>query len=125
LALPRQNFLNSICLFWFLTPYISLTGNENIFWANQNVFFLATLFPLLTFAVFFLDENNSHTFRTNLVATMLGALSTLSMASGLAVPFFLSIAFLLVFRNYLFAVFNFMTGVFNLLFLSKRNERHY
>jgi hypothetical protein len=94
-----------------LTPYISLTGNENIFWANQNVFFLATLFPLLTFTVFFLDENNSHKLRTNLVATMLGALSTLSMASGLAVPFFLSLAFLLVFRDYLFAVVNFMIGV--------------
>jgi hypothetical protein len=94
-----------------LTPYISLTGSENIYWANQNVFFLATLFPLLTFAVFFLDEKNSHTIWVNSVATMLGALSTLSMASGLAVPFFLSLAFLFVFRNYFFALSNFIIGV--------------
>jgi hypothetical protein len=111
IGFANTKFPNFYLIVLVLTPFISLTGSENIYWANQNVFFLATLFPLLTFAVFFLDERNTHTLQVNLVATMLGALSTLSMASGLAVPFFLSLTFFLVFRNYLFGLINFIIGV--------------
>jgi len=111
IGFANTRFPNFYLTILVLTPYISLTGSENIYWANQNVFFLATLFPLLTFAVFFLHESSTHSLQVNLVATILGALSTLSMASGLAVPFFLSLVFFLVFRNYLFGSINFIIGV--------------
>jgi hypothetical protein len=99
-------------------PFFSLTGFENIYWVNQNSFFFSIIFSLLPFVYLLKIPRNSLSLRTASVATVLGLLATLCMASGLLIPFFLGIVFLFAYRQWLYFLCNFSLGTIAYLLYS-------
>lgn len=99
-------------------PFFSLTGFENIYWVNQNSFFFSIIFSLLPFVYLLKIPRNCLSLRTASVATVMGLLATLCMASGLLVPFFLGLVFLFAYRQWLYFLCNFSLGAIVYLFYS-------
>lgn len=106
-----------IALISFL-PFLSLTGHENIYWVNQNSFFLAIIFSLLPFLYLLRITGNSLNHREASTATALGILATLTMASGLLVPFVLGFIFLFAYRHVFYFFCNLTLGGITYIFYS-------
>jgi hypothetical protein len=92
-------------------PFVSLTGKENIFWVNQNSFFFSILFSLLPFACLVNLRDKCKKPSNALLVLFLGLMATLTMASGILVPFFIGMVYLLVYRNILYFVCNSALGI--------------